>query len=78
MDYRDQAINFVEHCALVASGSPQTYDGVSIQYALRLVAEAFWPDLLEDAKLTYDGEADEIKVETPNALYSIAIRAVER
>ena len=75
---REDMINFLEHCILVASGSPQTSDGEAIQGALRLVAEAFCPDLLSGAITTYNMETDEITVETPNAIYYVSARAVMR
>lgn len=78
MNAREDMINFLEHCILVASGSPQTSDGEAIRYALRLVAEAFCPDLLSGASTTYDVEADEIAVETPSAIYYVSARAVMR
>jgi len=75
---RDDAVHFLEHCMYVASGSPLARDGEAIHHALELVAEAFWPDLQDRAQFQYNMETDEIEVETPNALYYIAVRAVER
>ncbi len=60
---REDMINFLEHCILVASGSPQTSDGEAIQGALRLVAEAFCPDLLSGAITPHNMATDEITVE---------------
>ena len=75
MNAREGMINFLEHCILVASGSPQTSDGETIQDALRLVAEAFCPDLLSGAITPHNMATDEITVETPNATYYVSARA---
>ena len=78
MNAHEDMTNFLEHCILVASGSPQASDGEAIRHGLRLVAEAFCPDLLSGAITTYNVEADEITVETPNAIYYVSARAVMR
>ena len=78
MSSNDDALNFLEHCILVGSGSPQTSDGEYINNALRGVAAAFWPDLLAGAVTTFNVETGEIMVETPTALYYVAVRAVSR
>jgi hypothetical protein len=75
---RDDAVSFLEHCILVASGSPMANDGEAINQALELIADAFWPDLRDGAHLRYNMEAEALEVETPNAHYAITVRAVER
>ena len=75
---RDEAVSFLEHCILVASGSPSASDGEAIHKALELVADAFWPDLRVGAHVRYNMEAEALEVETPNALYAITVRAVAR
>ena len=78
MSATDEIVNFLEHCILVASGSPLASDGEEIQKALRLVAEAFCPDLVSGAETTFNVESGEIVVETENAFYYVAARAVAR
>lgn len=78
LNAREDMISFVEHCILVAGGSSQTSDGEAIRQALRLVAEAFCPDLLAGAITTYNMETDEINIETPGAIYYVSVRAVVR
>jgi hypothetical protein len=75
---RDEAVNFLEHCILVASGSDQANDGEYIERALGAVAGAFWPDLAPGAAISFNVETDELTVETPNALYYISVCAVSR
>lgn len=75
---RGDAVAFLEHCMYVGAKSPLVSDGEAIHHALELVAEAFWPDLQEQARFQYNMETDEIEVETPNAYYYVAVRAVER
>jgi hypothetical protein len=75
---RDDAVSFLEHCILVASGSPLASDGEVISQALELVADAFWPDLRDGAHLRYNMKTEALEVETPNAHYAITVRAVDR
>jgi hypothetical protein len=74
----DQVLGFIEHCLLVASGSDQANDGEDIEKALKLVGDAFWPDLANGAVTTYNVETTELIVETRTALYSILVRGVDR
>jgi|tagenome__1003787_1003787.scaffolds.fasta_scaffold20794661_1 hypothetical protein len=77
-DARGDAVAFLEHCLYLGAKSRLVNDGEDIHRAVEAVAEAFWPDLLERAQFQYNGETDEIEVETPKAYYYIAVRAVER
>lgn len=75
---RGDAVAFIEHCLYLGGRSPLVNDGDAIHRAVELIAEAFWPDLQDQAQFQYNMETDEIEVETPNAYYYIAVRAVER
>lgn len=75
---REDCLNFVEHCILVASRSPNAQDGPGVHEALEAVAAAFWPDLATGAITSLNMESDELVVETPNAIYYLSIRAVVR
>ncbi len=75
---RDNMVNFLEHCIMLAAGDPGTSDGEAIREALHRVADAFCPDLRSGAKTSYNVESDEIMVETPRALYYVSVRAVVR
>jgi hypothetical protein len=75
---REDCINFLEHCILVASRSPNAHDGPGIHQALEAVAAGFWPDLATGAVTSMDMETSELVVETPNAIYYVSVRAVVR
>lgn len=61
---RGDAVAFLEHCMYLVGRSALTNDGEAIHKALELVAEAFWPDLQEQAQFQYNAETNEIEVET--------------
>jgi hypothetical protein len=70
--------NFIEDCLLVASSSPQAAAGPYIHKSLELVAEMYWPDLVVGAQTWFDGETEEIVVETETAAFRIKVREVPK
>jgi hypothetical protein len=77
-DPKNEALNFIEHCILVAGGSPQANDGEYVQLGLRLVAEGFWPDLLNRPYIQLNMETGELEIETANAIVYVRVRGVVR